>query len=257
MKIISIIIISLLVTSCTTLIPYYQVYKTNTPTDITKKGNDLIYEDSNCKIYYNLWGTGGNLNFQFYNKTDEELQVHLDKSYFILNGVAHNYYKNRTYATSVATSKENSTSSLYYYRSTGTSSAKTTTITIQEENIISIPPKTSKRISENYIISKKRYKNCDLAIYPSKKEGKSSLSFDKSDSPFTFSNRISYSLKSLAELQVLEHQFYVSEIINLTEKEMFVSKKDVICGEEQGQFKRYFKDYDKSNFYIKYIRKIN
>src|SRR5690554_5373165 len=117
MKFTSILLIAstlLLTTSCNST--FYQVYQVNTNNDLVTSENNIIFEDSICKVKYNLWSDGGDIGFEFYNKTENELQIHLDKSYFILNGIAYDYYKNRIYAKSTSTgtsltrSKSSSTS---------------------------------------------------------------------------------------------------------------------------------------------------
>lgn len=201
------------------------------------------------------------MNFQFYNKTDQPIYLHLDESFYILNSIAHNYYKNRTYSSStgkqVAVS-QNAFSIKYNtaYRA-GASSLKSSGISIKEEKTVIIPAKTAKIIVENYSINSTRYRNCNLTKYPTKKEGKSALSFNKGNSPFTFSNRLTYSLSPTKENIHVEHEFFVKEIINYTEKEMFVSKKDTVCGTATTNTLKYFKDISNKDFYIKYIRTVN
>jgi hypothetical protein len=100
MKNIHIAIISIILFSSCQPMLYYQMYEVK-PTKKTAPINDeLVYEDSNCKISYNFWSNGGNAGFRFYNKTNDDIYLLLDKSNFILNGVAYDYYKNREYTTS-------------------------------------------------------------------------------------------------------------------------------------------------------------
>src|SRR5690554_6151828 len=83
--------------SCKTT--YYQVYKAVSTEQLTIEQNALVYEDENCEIAYNLWADGGDFGFSFYNKTDHNIYLNLAESFFILNGVAHDYYKDRTFAS--------------------------------------------------------------------------------------------------------------------------------------------------------------
>ena len=109
MKKIHIAIISLILFSSCQPMLYYQMYEVK-PTKNTAPINDeLVYEDSNCKISYNFWSNGGNAGFRFYNKTNDDIYLLLDKSNFILNGVAYDYYKNREYTTSKGTSMSTTT----------------------------------------------------------------------------------------------------------------------------------------------------
>ncbi len=60
--------------------------------------NSLIYEDDNCIVSYNLWAERGDIGFRCYNKTNSNIYVNLEESFFILNGIAHDYFKNRVYS---------------------------------------------------------------------------------------------------------------------------------------------------------------
>jgi hypothetical protein len=78
---------------------YYQVYSTKSE-NLQKNENSLQFENEICIMTYNLWGNGGNFGFTIYNKTDKNLIVNLEESYFIMNGIANNYYKSRIYSYS-------------------------------------------------------------------------------------------------------------------------------------------------------------
>src|SRR5690554_7809005 len=85
--------LTLLLSSCTTT--FYQVYKAKPIDNLTTSDSSLVYEDENCMVSYNLWDDGGNVGFKFYNKTDQDIFVNLEESFFIVNGVANDYYKDR------------------------------------------------------------------------------------------------------------------------------------------------------------------
>lgn len=84
-------ILTLLFSSCA-VTNYYQVYKTNAEYGIIEK-NKIVFEDNNCSVYYNLWTEGGNVGFSIYNKTESDLTVYLNKTFYVLNGVAYEYFK--------------------------------------------------------------------------------------------------------------------------------------------------------------------
>jgi hypothetical protein len=90
-----------LFTACTTQ-TFYQIYKT-TPVNGKIESNEIIFEDDNALISYNLWESGGDVGFQFYNKSDIDIIIHLDRSFFVLNGFAYDYYKNRSFTKSANT----------------------------------------------------------------------------------------------------------------------------------------------------------
>jgi len=81
--------------------PYYYQVQQITPTeDINKEKDFLIYENTDCKIIYDFWSVGGNITFTFINKTEENIYLNLSESFLIINGYAHDYYKNREYSYS-------------------------------------------------------------------------------------------------------------------------------------------------------------
>ncbi len=263
-----IIIIAGIFSSCSNNI-YYQVYKAETSSDIIQKENLLVYEDENTRVTYNLWDEGGNIGFQFYNKTDEPLYLHLDKSFFILNNVAHDYYRNRetTYSNNaeVATAQSSYSSraisgfNLYNLfqtnqssnnRAVGLKSSTGKAVSYKEEERLIIPAKTAKFIME-YSINESVLRNCDLLRFPSRRDIKT-VSYSKENSPLEFSNRIAYSLGQDEELYEFENQFYVSEISNYPSKEIIVSEKEEFCGEKNQVPGEYFKDVAANKFFVKY-----
>ena len=252
---------------------YYQLYDV-TPIQKFPKGQalkgNLFFEDEKCKITYDLWSQGGNIGFQFYNKTDETIYINLNESHFILNGFAYDYYKNRTYTSSKsnsATLGKRSTGSISeigvnIYNNIQTNKVSVTnsrrvsasvgnSTSVIEASIISIPPQTRKIISE-YSIHHAQITSCELAKYPKKKNIKTN-SYSIKKSPIVFSNRITYTLKG--EKSTFENEFFVSAITNYPEKQFFKYKYDEICGKKNFELTKYFK-YDSPNkFYIKYKRK--
>ena len=89
----------LLLSSCSKSL-YYQVYEVQSQ-DVTLQNNLLTYENDECVVKYNLWSLGGNLSFLFTNKTDKNLFIVMPKSFFILNGVANDYYSESSYTRAV------------------------------------------------------------------------------------------------------------------------------------------------------------
>lgn len=267
-KIIFTALIATMLTSCGSA-SYFQVYKTETSDKIITKDNLLVYEDENCKVSYNLWDEGGNVGFQFFNKTDKNIYLNLEESFFILNGISHNYYKNRVFtnsasAGSTSSSSANSTKSisginyLKLFQSNKISKTNTvglitssaSSVAYNEEKLITIPSKTSKVISE-YNINASLFRNCDLYKYPTKKQIKTKT-FSKTQSPIVFSNRIAYSIEQTESLIKFENEFYVTEISNYPESEMFVFKKEEYCGEKSIIKSKFFKNASAEKFYIKY-----
>ncbi|MCX6235838.1 MAG: hypothetical protein NT175_14170 [Bacteroidetes bacterium] len=250
---------------------FFQVYKA-TPTDkITLKENLLIYEDDNCKVSYNLWDEGGNIGFSFFNKTDENIYLNLEESFFILNGASYNYYKNRIYtytkgagiSTSGGATASKSVTGINYLNLFQTNSVSATnsvgvmassgySVSFNEEKIVCIPSMTSKVIAE-YSINQSLYRDCDLFKYPAKKQI-STKSFTISDSPLVFSNRVVYTVGQSGNPVRFENEYYISEITNYPQSEMFESAYDVYCGEKNSVLTYYFKNVSPDKFYLKYTK---
>lgn len=256
----------LIMSSCATT-SFYQVYNVKPIDKSITNADELFFEDENCKISYNLWSNGGNIGFTFYNKTDNEIFVKLNESHFILNGFAYDYFKNRTFTTSESKSASTSNTStgsvavtgLNVYNNIQTNQVKSSSsanlstslgyaVSIREDSIIYIPPKTSKRISE-YSINSSLIRNCDLLKYPKPKEIKT-ISFSSEKSPIVFSNRITYKINGISKL--VENKFFISDVTNYPESEFFESKQDEFCEQKDPYLTEYFRFYDNSKFYIDY-----
>lgn len=254
-SIILIVTILLIITSCSTK-TYIQVYKTTPIKELTRDNGFLIYEDDNCKVSYNLWAEAGNIGFNFYNKTNQNIYLNMEESFFILNGIAHNYYKSRTITNSTA-SGTTALVSKYTYASLlqntmSFASSSGLSVSYNEEKIIIIPSKASKVITE-YNINETLYRDCDLFKYPRKKQIKSK-NFSKADSPIVFSNRIAYFVGLTTNLIKFENEFYVSEISNYSEDEITESRYDEFCGQKNLSTTKYFKNNSPDKFYIRYVK---
>jgi hypothetical protein len=245
--------ITLLMTSCAVTIDYYQVYKTNTENG-TLNNDKIVFEDNNCSVYYNLYSEGGNVGFSIYNKTENDLTINLTKTFFVLNGVAHEYFQNRTFSKS---SNSGTTLTSYNYpiywnnnlaKVTGSNSTSFSTSYIEKPEL-TIPSKTLINISE-YIVTNARYANCYLVKYPSRKNV-STLKFHKENSPYVFYNLITYSTKT--DTIRLENKFYVSEITNYPSTEMFTYLDTSVCGRKLSFPVEVFKTLSPDKFYIKYM----
>ena len=264
-NLIQFVLFSLLLTSCATTSNFYQVCKTTPEKDLKLIDNFLIYEDDNCKVLYNLWENGGNIGFTFLNKTTTNIYLNLEECFFVINGNANNYYKNRVYSyttnTGLGQSFAKSMTGINYLELVQTNSATAntistqgTTVSLNEEKIICIPAMTSKSIKE-YNIIRFPYRDCDLLRFPNKKQIKT-LSFTKENSPIVYSNRIEYKVGQAGEIIKLENNFFVSEITNYPKSEIIESKRDTNCGQvsvSQYLLTEYFKNVSPDKFYISYI----
>lgn len=248
---------------------YYQVYKADFANSIEKKTNHLVYEDENCKVSYDLWSEGGDVGFIYHNKTDKDIYLNLDQSYFIINGRAHDYFQDRIFTYSTGTGVSSSKSASKSVAVTGlnylsflqtnsgaienkskVSSSKGYSVSYNEQKEIVIPPGTSKEISE-FKVNPAIYRDCDLLLYPNKREVKTK-EFTKSNSPFVFSNRIVYQLSKKTEPKAFENTFFVSEITNYPKKEVVGKDYKEFCDDKSALEQEFFRDVSPAKFYIKY-----
>lgn len=256
-----------ILSSCMVTSSFYQVYDVKPINETITKSDLLFFEDENCIITYDLWAKGGDIGFDFYNKSDNKIYVKLNESNFIVNGYAYDYFKNRTFTTSEsksASTSKMSTSSVgvtgvntnNYIQTNqvkGSSSANLSaavgySVSMKEDSIVCIPPKTTKRISE-YSINEALIRNCDLFKYPRKKEI-TTMSYSEDESPIVFGNRITYEIEGNSK--VVTNEFYVSQITNYPESDFFETKYKEFCGQTSDYRTKYFKYDDADKFYIKY-----
>ena len=262
-----VLIISLF-TSCITP-SYYQVYKATPMGEVVKNDNFLLYEDENCIVSYNLWSDGGNIGFKVFNKTDSNMYLNLDESFFVLNGIAYNYFKNRVFTHSVGSGTASTRSAsasgsvsgtnifgLPQTNRIGTGSSvgvvlsSEYSVAFHEEKTIVIPPKTSKIITE-YSINQTFIRDCDLFRYPSSRQI-NTIRFSKDESPIVFSNRITYTLDGTETPVRFENEFFVSEVTNYPEREIMESRYEEFCGQRSTTRRNYFKNTAPDKFYLKY-----
>jgi hypothetical protein len=252
-------LLSILFSSCSN-VSYYQVYDIQKPDSIVSNEGGLVYEDEHCMVKYDFWQKGGNPGFVIENKTDAILELHLDQSFFVLNGYSNDYFQNRNYTGSVQTgssrgvvSASNTNQTLRQSVIAGqasTSTAVSKSVSQMEAPNLRIAPHSFKAVIE-FAITEDRYNHCDLVRYPAGKST-SQVKFTSSDSPFTFTNFIAYSLQDSDEIIRLEHSFYVSAITNYSEKGMIEVQYVEVCGKKTRYTKRTFRYASPERFYVKY-----
>ncbi|WP_444145132.1 hypothetical protein, partial [Barnesiella intestinihominis] len=140
----------LTITSCTEYLLYYQTYTVES--ELEQNEGSLKYENEDCALYYNLWAEYGNPGFVMENKTDSDLFVLMDRSFYIHNGVAYDYYANREITESYTSTYEESISidgkAIYPYYSffnpidatkkVGYGTNHVSSITVKEQPVICI-----------------------------------------------------------------------------------------------------------------------
>lgn len=271
----------LLLSSCSTL--YYQVYTVKSD-NVKEQNNALVYENDDCQIIYNLWSDGGRSGFIFFNKTDKNIFVDLNKCFFIKNNKAYDYFLNRssalsqtneimaygsaslkfgeyfdadkyTFINSIYNPKIISRSEAFTYsasvaKTKGASSSFTKGISYKEKDIICIPPKSFKEINE-YIISKDVIVDCGK-MSPRKTPYK--FTFDELNTPLKFSNVICYFMDNDNDY-IINNDFYVESIENHSEKSAIKKEKyDEECTESDKHiyYEYFFTVSGPNKFYIPY-----
>ena len=227
MKQIFLSLIGLVLFSCTS--SFYQVYKVE-PDQANIDSLHLVFEDQNVKTFYSFWARGGDPGFTIFNKTDQNLVLNLDSTFFVLNGVAYDYFKKRTISKSnmAASSFAYQTYPAYFYRAQKRreSVATSNEMAYEEQSKIVIPPQSGKAISE-YNITSTVFKNCDLPEKPDRKNRKV-LSFTKATSPMVFQNVINYSIAG--KTTVMKNSFFVKELANYHLADVMKKKFVTRCG---------------------------
>jgi hypothetical protein len=262
------LIISLLTSCAVPQKPYYQVYKAEGLGNLVKKDNAYTFEDENCIISYNLWKNGGDIGFEIYNKRDENIYLNLEECFFVLNGIAHNYYKNRIFTFSksqgIANARSSKSSSIYNspslsnlvynasINSIGLSSSSGSSTAYNEEKIVCIPPKTSKSVRE-YAISDYTYRAADLFFFPRMKQVQPKR-FLVTNSPFVFGNMLAFSTEKDKSLIRVENNFYVSEITNYPDFALTELKLEEYFGQKGTSYIKQFKSTPPDKFYFTYYR---
>ena len=259
-----------LFTSCATSKFYYQVYEVTSP-DVSQQENVLSYEKSDCQITYNLWSEGGNLSFLIHNKTDKNLYIVMPQSFFILNGVANDYFSDSSHSYSVTNSaalnasKQLSisgflTNGYYWYparlsRQLGASIGMSTTETVEakEAAFVCVPPNSSKFIN-GFNLSDYIYKDCDNNNENYPKYTSSVVQYTKDNTPLSFRNRIAYTLNDQAsEVKYVEHSFWLSSLQNYSEKAALSKEKIEECETKARKVQHRFTMYSPNKFYNSYI----
>jgi hypothetical protein len=222
--------------SCNSTMNYYQVYETEFKGENQQK--ETIFEDNNIIVKYNLLSNNGSVFFSIFNKTKNDLTIDLQKSFFVINNFAKQYFQNRVFHYDGY--KVNTTPEVKLYNG----------YSLNEFPLITIPSETQIFISEFQSIEE-RYINCDLFRYPTKKQVKS-IVFNEQNSPYKYSNLITYISKK--DTIRIQHNFHVNKITNYPESAITELVDTSSCGTKLVGFERirYIKIDKPNSFYHKY-----
>lgn len=98
------------ITSCSS--SYMQIATLKSEQVKLQSDGSFKSEHQEFTVEYDFWSKYGNVGFLITNNSDKDLYLNLEKSYFINNGYAYDYYQNRVFVySSKSSSTINSTSS--------------------------------------------------------------------------------------------------------------------------------------------------
>ena len=212
---------------------YYQLYKVST-NGLEQTKDQLIFENEHCIVAYNLWGENGDLSFTLFNKTDKDLFVVMPQSFFIRNGVAHDYYTNAIRASREVTQMGKAATIANSYATgngygvwgagksatyTRTSTSENSTIT-KETEVVCIPPR-AKKLFDGFSLVEDVHKDCDDYDFNYPEISSDIITFDKESSPWDFRNRIAYTFDiDDTDRLYIENELWVSYMQNHSSKVM-------------------------------------
>ena len=248
----------------------YQVYEVQSP-DLTIRDNSMVYENQDCKVFYNLWDKDGSMAFIFENTGDKDIFIDMSQSFFIKNGAAYDYFKNRSYDTRVYESIELgiSASSTYinsygYWpnryishlgktvKSTVSSkSGASTGVTIQEPKYVCVPAHAYKAISV-YNIYPLFISTCEKSKdFP--RNVATLGTYNKDDSPLKFTNRIAYSFEEGGKIaERIDNNFWLSSVKNYSRKAAIERRSEKVGCTSVIKRKDYFKIGGPNQFYVSF-----
>ena len=103
----------MMATACSPV--YYRQVATLSSDDVKfNERGEFVYENDMVCIEYNFWRENGGVDFLVTNNTDDDIYLDLSQSFFIRNGYAYDYFKNRSWQASnglVLSSSQGSASS--------------------------------------------------------------------------------------------------------------------------------------------------
>lgn len=250
---------------------YYQVYDVMSD-DVSMTNGVFAYDNADCRITYNMWSEGGNVSYMVQNKTDKNLYISMPKSFFILNGVANDYYSETTYSRAVTNSTHLSAArqvsvggfisngfawypahiARVYGASVGTST--TESITTRESPQICVPPYSAKLIF-GFNISDHIYKDCDNYRFNYPSRTSRIIKYSQNNTPIKFRNRIAYSFdEESKDVKYVEHSFWMSNLQNYSSKAALEKLKIEECETNAKTKTRSFTMSSPNKFYNTYSK---
>ena len=223
-------------TSCS--VQYMQIATLKSEQVTMQSDGSFTSQHSEFTLKYDFWSYPGEVVFLVSNNSDKDLYLNLEKSFFINNGFAYDYYQNRTFIhsnkSSISTSNSSSTGAIKEAGISGqtlygldgnvslaqsynkassysTHSEIGKTVEYKENKVVCIPAHSSKTFNE-FNLYFDLYRECGFPRNPSK-DDIVILEFAEDNSPKVFENRLMFIMDD-KEIPI-NHKFYVCELENI------------------------------------------
>lgn len=259
---------------------YYQIYDVKGD-NVEKMSDCLLFKDENCHVIYNFWCDGGTADFVIVNNTDSILYVNMEKSFFIRNGMALDYFENSTYvsgsvkAATLASFPSYTVSATVngrnyglagnlpysgvsynidaYVYDQGDNNSRYKFTVRPERPVLILPPHAAKLVSKFVLWAGDPYSDdvCGKDLMPADSV---THAYSLETSPLVFSNFITYSVGESGKERHIENRFYVSDITNVKGSEVLVEERIQCEGEPYPRTSTYIRGMDADRFYVKYSR---
>lgn len=233
---------ALMLASCSTS-TFVQIVDVNS--NLPKEGDNFVFNDGKIKVTYNLWDDNGQPGFMVENLTDQIVYIDLTKSFFVRNGVAYDYFKNRVYSkgsSSAVTKAAAATAAVFgFWRFSGMPGAKTFAVSetaanssssstsVAEKETQAIPAHCCKFFAE-YSITTDVFQDCSIKLFPAKNKPEIKT-FDEGETPLAFSNFITYKVGENGKATTVSQDFSVIGYGNYRTKEVY-AKVSYGCKEQ-------------------------
>lgn len=96
--------------------------------------------NADCRVEYDLWGEGGNLNSDITNNTERNIYVYLPECFVITNGYSNDYYRDEEVQVGAKR--------------------------VRSPKVVCIPPHTTKSLQCKYAINNGLFADCNFDMFP-------------------------------------------------------------------------------------------
>lgn len=216
LKTLSAVMIMMAAVSCGTY--YQQIARVSSP-NVKMADERFSYSSDNITITYDFWSVGGEVLFSIENKTGEDIILDLSRSFFILNGEAYDYFRNRVrvYELTEQVLEISTFDKQVYEDSRRAEYAEPSEVTI---------PAHSKKTFGEYNVTDDEYIQCGFIRNPRGREV-SILDFESYTSPWVIENRLMLEIDE--QDFPITNSFYISELQNIIEDDVVKTEQVTNC----------------------------